>query len=268
MIPLLSAQAASYAPGGRAIVDSASLDLVAGRLTVIAGPNGAGKTTLFRLLSGELEPTSGMVLCDGERLERLPPWLLACKRAVLTQAVRLSFPFTVLEVGRLGISGIGRVPANAQPGVVERCLARAGVLHLAGRRLDTLSGGEQRRVHFARTLAQIEAGATVSDRQALLLDEPVANLDLAHQLALMDAAREAADSGLAVLAILHDLNLAARFADELVLMRDGAIAASGPPSRVLGDDVVSEIFGLALAVVETEVAEEPLVLPRRWVHSQ
>jgi iron complex transport system ATP-binding protein len=205
------------------------------------------------------------VVSDGESLGRVPPRLLACRRVVMTQMARVSFPFLVFEIVRLGLAGIGRVAPSARARIVERCLAQADILDLASRRFDTLSGGEQRRAHFARALAQLEAGATVSGRQALLLDEPVANLDLSHQLALMDAAREAAARGVAVFAILHDLNLAARYADRLVLIRNGAAVASGRPGDVLADRLVSEVFGVDLTVVGADASERPLVLPARWI---
>jgi iron complex transport system ATP-binding protein len=265
MSAVLSARSASFVRQGRPIVEAISLDLEPGLITAIAGPNGAGKTTLFRLLSGELQPSSGEILCEGEPVGSIPPWRLACRRAVMTQTARVSFPFTVLEVVRLGVDGIGRAPPAARSRIVERALARADIAHLAGRKFDALSGGEQRRAHFARALAQIEAGATLGGRQALLLDEPVANLDLAHQFWLMDAAREAAERGAAVLAILHDLNLAARYADRLLLIRGGRAAAFGPPAEVLVGPLVSEVFGLDMTIIGGHAPDRPLVLPTRWV---
>ena len=263
MTPLLSARAASFALRGRALVDGVSLDLEPGRFVVIAGPNGAGKTTLFRLLSGELRPTAGEILCAGEPMTDVPPWRLACRRAVMTQTARLAFAFTVAEVVRLGVDGIGRLSAAERGRIVERALADADLLPLASRRYDALSGGEQRRTQFARALAQLAAGATLADSQALLLDEPVANLDLSHQFALLDAAREAARRGTAVLAILHDLNLAVRYADRILLLRDGRAVASGPPGEALDSRIASETFGLDLALTQGQAG--PLIVPGRWL---
>src|SRR5262249_21203075 len=156
-------------------VDDVSIEVDCGRMIIIVGPNGAGKSTLLRLLSGELRPSSGVVSCEGQRLDTMPPWRLACKRAVMTQSTQVSLDFSVREIVQLGIEGLGRAAKSRRAGVVERCLAEADALHIGSRRYQALSGGEQRRVHFARALAQIEAGGSIGGRQALLLDEPVAN---------------------------------------------------------------------------------------------
>jgi iron complex transport system ATP-binding protein len=194
---ILSARQVSYSFRRRPLVDAVSLDVEPGRMTVLIGPNGAGKSTLIRLMSRELRPTSGVVLCEDEDLARFSPERLALKRSVMTQAIQVSSPFLTYEIVRLGVDGIGRVSTRERARLVEECLAAADALPLASQSYATLSGGEQRRVQFARTLAQIEAARTVHDRQALLLDEPVANLDLAHQLALLDAAKAVARRGVA-----------------------------------------------------------------------
>jgi iron complex transport system ATP-binding protein len=165
----------------------------------------------------------------------------------------------------LGSPASAASPRASAPGFVEQCLAAADALPLAAQTYATLSGGEQRRVQFARALAQIEAARTVRDRQALLLDEPVANLDLPHQLALLDAARGAARQGVAVLAVLHDFNLASRYADVLALMNRGKIVACGDPARVQRRDLLSEVFAVDLAVGAILAFDKPLVMPSRWV---
>jgi iron complex transport system ATP-binding protein len=261
----LSAQAISYSARRRPLVDAVSLEVEEGRVTVLIGPNGAGKSTLIRLMSGELRPTSGRILCEGEDLTRFSPERLAVRRAVMTQAIQVSSPFLVHEIVRLGISGVGRVSARERARMVEQCLAAADALPLAAQPYATLSGGEQRRVQFARALAQIEAAGTVHDRQALLLDEPVANLDMAHQLALLDAARGIALQGVAVLAVLHDFNLASRYADVLALMHKGKIVACGDPAAVQSRDLLSEVFAVDLAVGAILVSDMPLVMPSRWL---
>jgi iron complex transport system ATP-binding protein len=261
----LSAQAASYSLRRRPLVDAVSLDVEAGRMTVLIGPNGAGKSTLIRLMSRELRPTSGEVLCEGEDMARFSPGRLALRRAVMTQTIQVSSPFRTYEVVRLGLDGIGRAGASQRARIVEQCLVIADALALASRPYAALSGGEQRRAQFARVLAQIEAARTVHDRQALLLDEPVANLDLTHQIALLDAAREAAQRGVAVLAVLHDLNLAARYADTLALMNKGAIVACGTPASVQTSRLLSGVFGIDLTVGTSLASESPLVMPSRWL---
>jgi iron complex transport system ATP-binding protein len=219
---------------GRALVDAVSVEVETGRMTILIGPNGAGKSTLIRLMSGELPPSSGAIMCEGENVARFSPGQLA-----------------------LGV--------RTRTRIVERCLDIADALHLASRPYTALSGGEQRRFQFARVLAQIEAARTVHDRQALLLDEPVANLDLPHQLALLDAAQRAVARGVAVLAVLHDLNLAARYADTLAIMDKGAIVAFGAPAAVQTSGLLSEVFGVELVVGTKLVSETPVVLPSRWL---
>jgi iron complex transport system ATP-binding protein len=177
---ILSARTASFSLRPRALVDAISLDIEPGRMTVLIGPNGAGKSTLVRLLSGELRPTSGLILCEDEDLARFLPERLALRRTVMTRAIQVSSLFLTHEIVRLGVDGIGRVSTRERGRIVEQCLAAADALPLVSQSYATLSGGEQRRVQFARALAQIEAARTVHDRQAFLLDEPVANLDLPH----------------------------------------------------------------------------------------
>jgi iron complex transport system ATP-binding protein len=164
---------------------------------------------------------------------------------------------------RLGVDGIGRVSARERARIVEQCLASADALPLVSQSYATLSGGEQRWVQFARALAQIEAARTVHNRQALLLDEPVANLDLPHQLALLDAAKAVARRGVAVLAVLHDFNLASRYADVLALMNKGEIVACGEPASVQRSDLLSGVFAVDLAIRTTLASEKPVVMPSR-----
>lgn len=185
----------------------------------------------------------------------------------MTQAIQVSSPFLTYEGVRLGLEGIGRVSARERARIVEQCLFMADGLRLATRPYAVLSGGEQRRVQFARVMAQIEAAQTVHDHQTLLLDEPVTNLDLSHQLALLDAARELAGRGVAVLAVLHDLNLAARYADTLVLMNKGAIVASGEPGNVQTNSLLSDAFAVDLVVGTALAFEAPLVMPACWLRS-
>lgn len=262
MSPPLEGRGLAFLVGGKALVADVSIRLEPGRLAIVVGPNGAGKSTLARLLSGELVPSAGEVLYAGAPVGRIPGWRLACVRAVLPQASRLAFPFTAREVVRIGADGIGRgLTAGARAELVAAALARADVLPLAERAYQSLSGGEQQRVQFARVLAQLSAGRTVAAEQVLLLDEPTSSLDLAHQLALLDQAVALARSGMAVLAILHDLNLASAYADELLVIAGGRLAASGPPGAVLTDGLLRDVFGVALKVGAIPGGNRPFVLP-------
>ena len=264
MSAVLAAEAVTYRAGAATLVAEVSLALEPGRMTVVVGPNGAGKSTLVKLLSGELAPTSGRVTHGGAELGAIPPWRLACIRCVLPQASRLAFPFTAGEIVRIGLDGIGRgLGRRDRERLAAEALRRADVEHLARRTFQSLSGGEQQRTQFARVLAQLAAGRTVAERQVLLLDEPIASLDLKHQLSLLGAAAALAREGVAVLAVLHDLNLAATFADELVVMARGRVVAYGAPQAVITDGMIGDVFEVDLKVGATPAGGRPFVLPSR-----
>ncbi len=261
--PLLLAEQVHYQIRGRSILRDVSLSIEPGRMTIVIGPNGAGKSSLLKLLTGETPPSTGNVLIDGAPVSRIPPWRLACRRAVMVQAARLAFPFTAREVVELGAAGIGRADRRAARDLlVSEALAVADVLHLAGRHYQTLSGGEQQRVQFARALAQLAAGRSIEQRQILFLDEPVSSLDLRHQLALLDAARSLTQKGIAVLAVLHDINLAFGYADHLVVMHEGSVVAQGDPKAVVTDRLLEEVFGVSLRLRSTPPEATPFLLPQ------
>ncbi|MGO4526610.1 heme ABC transporter ATP-binding protein [Microvirga sp. 2MCAF35] len=249
MSPIYEARRVSYRAGGRALIEDIDLSIAGESFTIIIGPNGAGKSTLLRVLCGELAPSQGEVVFNGVPLPTIPAWRLAHGRAVMPQASELGFPFTVLEVARLGVEGIGRGLSRVQRlHLVVEALEEADVAHLAGQNYQTLSGGKRQRVHFARVLAQLAAGRTVEARQVLFLDEPVASLDLKHQLSLLEKARCLTRNGVTVVAVLHDLQLAAEYGSTLALMRSGRLIATGSAESVLSSDNLSETFGVCLAV--------------------
>jgi len=239
------------------VLDDVSCEIPRSVITALIGPNGAGKSTLLKILAGEIAPASGSVLYGDTPVSAMPPWRLAMKRAVLPQSVQLAFPFTVAEVVRLGLDGAGSAAERLD--MMRRALAAADVAHLAARNYQTLSGGEQQRVQFARVLGQLMAGGRSEKHLALFLDEPVSSLDLRHQLGLLEHGRRLAREGVAVFAILHDLNLAAAYGDRLVAMKGGAIVADGPPRVVLTDALLREVFDVQLKV--GAVPAGPFVLP-------
>ncbi|AOG04340.1 heme ABC transporter ATP-binding protein [Bosea sp. RAC05] len=260
----IDARSLSFRAGGRDLVREASLELAPGTTTILIGPNGAGKSTLLKLMTGEAKPSGGEIRLDGEALAAIPAWRLACQRAVMAQHARLVFPFSVYEVASLGVDGIGRAMTRLRrDALVGESLAAAGVLELAGRAYQTLSGGEQQRVQFARVLCQIEAGRSVASRQALFLDEPIASLDLCHQLALLDMARAIAGLGVAVLIVLHDLNLAVTYADHLVVMDQGQIIAQGAPAKTLDDALLRQVFKVDLSLSRAPAPGLPFLLPQQ-----
>jgi iron complex transport system ATP-binding protein len=261
MRPLVEARTVSCRVGGATLVLDASLSLFPGELTVIVGPNGAGKSTLLKLLTGEIKPVSGSVSYGPTSISHLPAWRLACQRAVMAQAARLAFPFTVYEVVRLGVDGVGRAKDGyALHPLVADALAIADVTHLAARSYQTLSGGEQQRVQFARVLGQLRAGSSIADQQVLFLDEPIASLDLCHQFDLLDTAKAQADCGVAVLAVLHDLNLAITYADRLIVMKAGQIVAQGSPQHVVSAALLRDVFEVSLPVDHKNGL--PFILPQ------
>lgn len=254
---LLEAKGIAYRSGRKTLVEDVDLAIASGSFTVVVGPNGAGKSTLLRLLCGELQPAAGEVLLGGRPLRSIPAWRLAHSRAVMPQASDLNFPFTVIEVASLGVEGIGRgLSRGDRQRLVLDALEGADVAHLAQRNYQTLSGGERQRVHFARVLAQLQAGRTVETRQVLFLDEPVASLDLKHQLALLHTAKSLARDGLAVVAVLHDLQLAAGFSDTLILMHGGRLVTRGEPEAVLTPSRLGDVFGVKLTA--------PTLPPSPW----
>jgi len=246
----------SLARGGRDLLSHVSLTLEPGTVTVVVGPNGAGKSSLLKVLAGELAPTRGQVRLDGVPLTQIPPARLACRRAVLPQATEVAFPFSVAEVVTIGFMGLASARAQA---LVAELLVRVDLPGFAERRFDTLSGGERQRVHLARVLAQL-AHATPDAPGFLLLDEPTASLDLAHQLLVLRMARMHAASGGGVLAVLHDLNLAAMAADVLVVVKAGRVIRAGPPAAVLTDALLADAFDVRARV--NAVPQGPFVLPQ------
>lgn len=243
--PVLELRQVCRRVAGRDLVSDVSLALHPGRITVLVGPNGAGKSSLVGLASGLVRPSAGEVLYDGRAITAWAPWRLAAKRAVMAQASDSAFSFSVADLVGIGADGIGRgLDRTARTNLIADALAIADVAHLADRDVLTLSGGERQRAHFARALAQLAAGRSLDDRQVLILDEPVASLDLKHQVFLLDAARSLAARGTALLIVLHDLALARFYADDLVMLDAGRVAAAGAPAAVLTADRIEAVFGL------------------------
>lgn len=258
MSTILEAAEAGVRAGRKAIVDGVSLRFTAGERVALVGPNGAGKSTLLRLFSGELAPSSGAIALKGRPIGSYPPRLLAQHRAVLSQSLSVAFSFTVGEIVAMGA---GDAAGREVDEMVREALAQVDLHGFSERIITTLSGGEQQRAHFARVLVQMTIGEMRHGPGVLLLDEPTASLDLKHQLALAESAKRCAKRGAAVVAILHDLNLAALFADRVVVLHRGRVVADGPPARVITDTLLADVFGVRDAVGRAPVQGAPFVLP-------
>ncbi|MEL6188139.1 MAG: heme ABC transporter ATP-binding protein [Myxococcota bacterium] len=256
----LALDSVRLARGGRVLLHARQLEFAAGRLTAVLGPNGAGKTTLLKLLAGELKPDRGRVTLDGEALETHGLEGLARRRAVLPQLSGLRFPFTVDEVVRLGRLPHGDAHAPAGRAAVERALRRTDLLALREAPYPRLSGGERQRVHWARAWAQIDAPETSAPRW-LLLDEPTSALDLKHVHALLQEAQDFAGSGGGVVLVLHDPNLAARYADDVTLVTQGEAEAAASVGEVLRADRLSAVYDLSLERIDRP-GQAPIILPK------
>lgn len=255
---LLKVSELDVSVAGRALLREVSLNLRSGELVVIVGRNGAGKSTLLRHISGELR-SLGDIEVFGQRLAGQNLQELARRRAVLAQLTNLHFGYEVEEVVLLG-----RIPHQTRQvettddvRLARQSLARVGLEHMVQRNYLTLSGGEQQRVHLARVLAQL---AGVSGDRLLLLDEPTSSLDIAYQHEVLRLARELGREGVGVLAVLHDLNLAAQYADRVLVLADGRVTAFGPPREVLSSEVVAEAFGHEVLVIDHPTLGVPLII--------
>lgn len=256
---MISARHITIRRGGRTLLDDVSLDLEPSRFTVVIGPNGAGKSTLLKVLSGEMRPDGGDVFYQDRRLTSLAPSTLARERAVLPQSTALSFPFTALEVVRMGAMAHGSRDPNL---AARQALARVGLSGFEGRSYNALSGGEQQRVQLARVLAQMPDPVMQGRPRAIFLDEPTASLDIGHQITVLELARDFARRGGAVLAILHDLNLAAEFADHLAILHHGRLIREGSPRETIDDATIGHVYGISGAVGRLPTAAIPYVLPQ------
>lgn len=244
---MLEARGLTLRLGGRLVLDRADFAARPGEVTAVVGPNGAGKSTLLACLSGALRP-EGAVRMAGVDPASATPAELARLRAVLEQTPALGAPFPVRALAALAIPR--EIAPDDADRIVRVALDRMGLTRFAERPATELSGGERHRAHMARALAQLAAGRLLGGGRWLLLDEPTASLDLAHQSAAMRAARAAAQDGAGVVAVLHDLGLAAAFADRVAVMQAGRIVADGPPRAIFTPERLSQVYGLPVAVAD------------------
>ncbi len=244
---------------GQTALDSLDLNIEAGEIFCLLGANGAGKSTLLKAMCGDVKPTGGEIYLENRRLSEWDYHELARKRAVLSQHSTLNFPFTAREVALLGRNPhIRGRESKKDLEIVREALQLVEAAHFANQSFPTLSGGEQQCVHLARVLAQIWERQT---ERYLLLDEPVASLDLAHQHLTLQTARKFARENTAVLCVLHDLNLAAGYADKIMILQNGRVFALGKPWEVLKSEIIREVFGIDAIVTKHPKLDIPLIVP-------
>ncbi|MFH8885680.1 heme ABC transporter ATP-binding protein [Streptomyces californicus] len=254
--PAVEAVGLSVRLGGRQVLDSVDLTAHAGEVVALVGPNGAGKSTLLAALAADLPAGSGEVRIDGRSTADWSAPELALRRSVLPQSAALSFPFPVEDVVRMGRAPwAGTEREDEDDAAVAAAMAATEVTRFAGRPFSALSGGEKARVALARVLAQ--------RAPLMLLDEPTAALDLRHQELVLRICRERAAAGDAVVVVLHDLGLAAAYADRAAVLHEGRIAELGPPETVFGGELLGEVYRQPVEVFPHPRTGKPLIVPVR-----
>ena len=245
----------TVAKAGKAIVSDVSFSAPVGKVTGLIGPNGAGKSTLLAAILG-LVPATGMAHFDGQNLPTMPRRDRARVVAFVEQSASTEERLTVRDVVALGRipheASWQSAPSSEDAAIIDMALAETGMTPFAARRFDTLSGGEQQRVHLARAFAQ--------EPRLILLDEPTSHLDIRGQLQLLALLRRKAAQGMTVVLALHDLNLAARFCDHLVVLSTGTLAAEGAPRAVLTPDLLGTVYGVSARLVPDPGSDRPLIV--------
>jgi len=248
--PLLTIDGLRVRLGGTTVLDGIDATVDRGQVVGLVGPNGAGKTTLLRTVAGAITPDAGRVLIDGQRIHNLSSKAASRLVASVPQDTTVAFEFdvrTVVEMGRNPPRSRFGGWTDADAAAVERALDRTNTRQFADREVTTLSGGERQRVLLARALAQ--------DTPLVLLDEPTGSLDINHQVRTFGLVRDLVSGGRTALAAIHDLDLAARYCDELVLLSEGRVVADGPPEAVLTESTIRDAFDADVVVSENPVTE-------------
>jgi iron complex transport system ATP-binding protein len=262
---MLEARNITFRVGNRALISEFSASFAPGELHLIIGPNGAGKSTIIKILSRLLRPQTGKIEYEGVDISQTSEFDLAKRRAVLSQAIEVSFPLKVREVVMMGrYPHFGGYPGPVDELIVDELMGFFEVTEFSDRNYQTLSGGERQRVNFARVLAQLwrasldssQAHTTPSTIQScryLFLDEPLTYLDIRHQIEFMKKVRDFSHaSDVVTVGVVHDLNLAARFSDRIILLNHGGVVANGIPTEVLTTDRIMEVFGIKPTLVPME----------------
>jgi iron complex transport system ATP-binding protein len=241
---MIDARNITFSVGNKVLLDDVSASFAAGKLHLIVGPNGAGKSTLIKVLSRLLKPNRGVIEYDGADIGSASDASLAKHRAVLSQAIEIAFPLKVREVVMMGrYPHFGSRPGPVDEKITDEMMTLFEVKEFADRDYQTLSGGERQRVNFARVLSQLWQSHESDDGRYLFLDEPLTFLDIKHQIQFMKKVHEFTLSPAVVtVGVVHDLSLAARFADQIVVLNEGKVVAAGTPANVLNEKLISDVF--------------------------
>jgi iron complex transport system ATP-binding protein len=250
---VLTASDITFRVGNKTLISDISASFAPGGLHLIVGPNGAGKSTLVKVLARLLRPQAGKVEYEGADVSQTSESELAKRRAVLSQAIEIAFPLTVREVVMMGrYPHFSGRPGSADEHIVDEVMQHFDVTEFTDRYYQTLSGGERQRVNFARVLAQLWRDGATDLCRYLFLDEPLTFLDIRHQIDFMKRIRSFTQGAEVVtVGVVHDLNLAARFADQILVLNGGRIVASGTPLEVLTTERIRQVFGVESTMVET-----------------
>ena len=237
--------------GGK-IINDINIEVFPGKVLALIGPNGAGKSTILKILSGDIKPTSGVVKYNDINISNIPFVDRAHIRGVMSQSQTIAFDFSVLEIIEMGwLHSDHDYYTSLYPDVLKQIIEDCELQHLAERKFNTLSGGEQKRVHFARVLLQLWIPEGDIHPRFMLLDEPLANLDIYHELKMLEVIKKRLSKNIGVLLILHDLNTASKFADNIVLMKNGTMVKNGSTIEVLTESILSETYETKIKVNDT-----------------
>ncbi|AWW32673.1 heme ABC transporter ATP-binding protein [Echinicola strongylocentroti] len=253
---MVSAENIHFCIRKKPILDQVNIDLLPGEVVSILGPNGAGKSTLLKILSGEKNCETGSVSINQVPLASIKPQQLAKYRAVMPQHSTVNFPYTVEEIVALGVLSHDANTPSRQ--LMEEVMGLTGLGHLGERMIDGLSGGEKQRVQLARVLLQIWEDKPYA--RYLLLDEPTSSMDIAQQHQVLRLVRNLRKKNIGVLAILHDLNLAAHYSDKVVLMKNGSVKASGPVKTIMTAENLSMVYGHPISVLTHPLDDEQVII--------
>ena len=245
----IEVQNISYKINNNQILNNVSLTIDQGKICSILGPNGSGKSTLIKIISGDIKPQKGFIFFNDKKLNDISIEDRAKIRSVMSQSQQIFFDFSVREIIEMGWIEENRmyIKSNLNESL-QRVANECEISNLVDRKFNSLSGGEQRRVHFARTLIQLYNKIELNNKRFLILDEPTANLDLLHELKLIRKLKEKADEGFGVLIVLHDLNIAYNFSDKIALINNGEIKYKGLPDDIFSEEILTSIYKTTIKV--------------------